>query len=71
MQESNSYIDHDVNRRLRGTCEISRADVGNQLARFNGRHQNLEQRIESVANAAEGRLGGNNHRNNNQERALE
>ena len=45
--------------------------MGNQFTRFNERQQKLEQWMESVVNAAEDRLGGNNHRNNRQERILE
>ena len=71
MQELNSYIDHDVNQKLRGMCELFRMDVGNQFTRVKERKQKLEQWMESVINAAEDRLGENNHRNNNQERMLE
>ena len=43
MQELSSYIDQDVNQRLRGMCELSRADVGNQFTWFNERRRKLEQ----------------------------
>ena len=70
MQELGSYIDQDVNQRLRGMCELFRADVSNQVARFNEMQQKLEQWIENVVNAAGDRLVENDHRNNNQEWAL-
>ena len=71
MQELSSYIDHDVNRRLRGMWELFAVDVGNQFARLNERRQKLEQWIENVVNAAGGRLVENNRMSNNQEWKLE
>ena len=71
MQELNSYIGQDVNQRIRGMCERCRVDVRNHFTRFNEREKELDQWIDSVVNAAEDRLGENNHRGNNQERMLE
>ena len=70
MQELNSYIDHDANRKLKGMCEISRMDVGNQFTRLSEMQQKIERGVGNVVNAAGGRLVGNNHRNNNQEGML-
>ena len=70
MHELSDYIDHDVEPKLGVTCGIFRVDVGNQFARLNERHQNLEQGVENVANAVDSRLVENNHRNNAQERTL-
>ena len=71
MRELDSYIDQDVNRKIRGMCEMFRTDAGNQFTWVKERQRKLEQWMESVVNAAEDRLGENNHRNNNQERMLE
>ena len=43
MRELSTYIDHDVEQRLRATCDIFRADVANRFAQFNEMQQNLEQ----------------------------
>ena len=48
-----------------------RMDVGNQFTRAKERRQKLEKGMGSVVNAAEDRLGENNHGGNNQERMLE
>ena len=53
MRELSNYIDQDVLQRLRAACDIFRVDVGSKFMRLNGRKQNLEQGIESVANAAD------------------
>ena len=64
-------MDHDVEKRLRGSRDIFRVGVGGQFARLNERRRNLDKGIESVANAADGRSGENSRRNNAQDRALE
>ena len=57
MQELISYIDQDVNREIRGMCELFRMDVGNQFMRFNERRQKLDQWMGIVVNAAGIRVG--------------
>ena len=52
---------------LNGVREMSRVDVGGQLANFRERQQELERWIRNDANALDDRLLGNNNRNNIQE----
>ena len=43
MQELNSYIDQDVNQKLKGMCAIFRMDLGNQFIWVKERQRKLEQ----------------------------
>ena len=53
IQELGTYINQDVELKLKATCDMRRADMGGQLAWLSIRQQNMVQGIENVVSAAD------------------
>ena len=66
MKEMGAIIKQDVKGGLDVMCEMFREDIGSLVSNLQETQQVSERDIRDGANAADGRLIGNNERNNQQ-----
>ena len=67
IQDSGSYIRHDVEAKLGNSCGMFRADFGNQLGQLKDVHQQMVHGMDNLAIAVDTRLVQNDKRSNLQE----
>ena len=63
IQELGTYINHDVELKLKVKFDMLRADMGDRLAWLNIRQQNMVQGIENIVSAVDTCFVQNNQRN--------
>ena len=63
IQELGTYMNHDVELKLRTSCEVFRVDMGDQIGRLKEAQQNMAQGVENVVSDVDTRLIQNDHRN--------